>query len=218
MLRQHVERAGAQWRRVLGVLGNGVDRGAAFQHLEAVGRHQHRLRRLVEPVVGAADALHQPRGALRRADIDDQIDIAPVDAEIERRCAHHRAQLAGGHGVLDLAALRNVERAVMQRDGEIVVVDAPQFLEQQFGLAAGVDEDQRRLVRLDQAHRFRRAHGAPNDRPRADAPPCRAWRPSAARRLARPPDRRALRLRAAAAPESGTGRPARPPSPTGRRW
>ena len=150
MLRQHVERAGAQRRRVLRVLGDGVDGGAAFQHLEAVGRHQHGLRRLIEPVIGAADALQQPRAALGRADIDDQIDIAPVDAEIERRRAHHRAQFSGHHGVLDLAALGDVERAVMQRDGEIVVVDPPQFLEKKFGLAAGVDEDQRGLVRLDQ--------------------------------------------------------------------
>jgi hypothetical protein len=35
-------------------------------------------------VIGAADALHDPRSALRRADIDDEIDIASVDAEIER--------------------------------------------------------------------------------------------------------------------------------------
>ena len=94
VLRQHVERAGAQRRRVLRVLGDRVERGAAFQHLEAVGRHQHAARRLVQPVVGAADALQQPRGALRRADIDDEIDVAPVDAEIERRGADHRAQLA----------------------------------------------------------------------------------------------------------------------------
>ena len=101
-------------------------------------------------MIGTADALHQPRRALGRADIDDEIDVAPVDAEIERRGAHHGAQFAGGHGVLDLATLRDVERAVMQGDGEIVVVDAPQFLEQEFGLAAGVDEDQCGLVPLDQ--------------------------------------------------------------------
>ena len=58
--------------------------------------------------------------------------------------------LPARHRVLDLAALRHVERAVMQRDGEIVVVDAPQLLEHEFGLAARVDEDQRGLVRLDQ--------------------------------------------------------------------
>ena len=129
VLRQHVERAGARRRRVLRVLGDGVERGAAFQHLEAVGRHQHAARGLVHAVVGAADALQQPRGALRRADIDDEIDVAPVDAEIERGGAHHRAQPAGRHRGLDLAALRHVERAVMQRDREPVVVDAPQLLE-----------------------------------------------------------------------------------------
>jgi hypothetical protein len=38
-------------------------------------------------VVGAADALQQAAGTLRRADMHDQIDIAPVNAEIERRGA-----------------------------------------------------------------------------------------------------------------------------------
>ena len=118
MLRQHVERADAQRRRVLRMVGDRADRGVAFQHLEAVGRNENAARRLVEPMVGAADALQQTRGALRRADVDDQIDVAPVDAEIERRGAHHRAQPARGHGVLDLAPLRHVERAVMQRDGK----------------------------------------------------------------------------------------------------
>jgi hypothetical protein len=38
----------------------------------------------------------------------------------------------------------------MQRNRQRILVDAPQFLEQQFGLAAGVDEEQRSAVRLDQ--------------------------------------------------------------------
>ena len=174
VLRQHVERAGAQRRRVLRVLRHRIDGGAAFQHLEAVGRHQHRLRRFVQPVVGAADALHQPRGALRRADIDDEIDVAPVDAEVERRGAHHRAQFAGAHGVLDLAALRDIERAVMQRDGEIVVVHPPQFLEQEFGLAAGVDEHQRGLVALDQIVDFAERVAGRMTGPGQMLSPCRA--------------------------------------------
>jgi hypothetical protein len=47
-------------------------------------RDQHGARRLVEAMVGAADALDKAARTLRRADIDDQIDVAPVDAEIER--------------------------------------------------------------------------------------------------------------------------------------
>jgi hypothetical protein len=35
-------------------------RAAPFEHLEAVGRNQHGARGLIEPVVGAADALGQP--------------------------------------------------------------------------------------------------------------------------------------------------------------
>ena len=100
--------------------------------------------------INAANALHDARGALRRADIDDEIDVAPVDAEIERRGADDAAQLTRGHRILDLAALRDVERAVMQGDGEVVVVHAPQLLKQKLGLAADVDEHQRGLVALDQ--------------------------------------------------------------------
>ena len=134
-------------RRVLRVLGDGVERGAAFEHLEAVRRNKHALRRLVHAVIGAADALQEPRGALRRADIDDEIDVAPVDAEIERGGADHRAQAPGRHRGFDLAPLRHVERTVMQRDGEIVVVDVPELLKNALRLAARVDEDERGAVR-----------------------------------------------------------------------
>ncbi len=150
VLRQHVERAGARRRRVLRFVGDGAERGAAFQHFETVGRHQHALRRLIHAVIGAADALQQARRAFRRADIDHQIHVAPVDAEIERGGAHHRAQPACGHGLFHFAALRHIEGAVMQGDREPILVDVPQLLENALGLAAGVDEDERRLVTLDQ--------------------------------------------------------------------
>ncbi len=149
MLRQHVERAIDQRRRVLRAEIVGVEGGPAFQHLEAVGRDQDRLRRFVHAVVGAADALRQPAGALRRTDMDDQIDIAPVDAEIERRGGDDGAQCVLAHRLLDAPALADIERAVMQRDRQRILVGPPQFLEQQFGLAAGVDEQQRRAVLLD---------------------------------------------------------------------
>ena len=163
-------------------------------------------RRLVHAMVGAADALQQARGALRRADIDDEIDVAPVDAEIERRGADHRAQPAGRHRGLDLAALRDVERAVMQRDREVVVVDAPELLEDALGLAAGVDEDQRGLVALDELVDLADRVMARNARPRADARRCRACvtsggaPPSATTRSAD------ASPRAAAAPDSGADR------------
>ena len=114
VLGQHVEPAGARPVAVELARVERVERSAAFQHLEAVGRHQQRPARLVEPVVGAADALRQARHALGRADLDDEIDIAPIDAEIERGGRDYRPQLARRHRRLDLAALLGGEAAVME--------------------------------------------------------------------------------------------------------
>jgi hypothetical protein len=73
--------------------------------------------------------LHQPRAAFRRADLDDEIVFAPLDAEIDRRGADHRAKIAGGHRRLDLAPMFNVMRALMLRDRQRILVDAPPVLE-----------------------------------------------------------------------------------------
>src|SRR3546814_15066881 len=58
-------------------------RGARLQIFKAVAGNDERLRRLFQPVIGAADPLGQPRRALWRAHLDDEIDVAPVDAEVE---------------------------------------------------------------------------------------------------------------------------------------
>ena len=42
----------------------------------------------------------------------------------------------------------------MQRNGKIVVVDAPEVLKDPFGLASRVDEDQCGVVRLDELVHF----------------------------------------------------------------
>ena len=64
----------------------------------------------------------------------------------------------------------------MQRDRQIVVVVAPQLVEQHLGLRARVDEDQRHAVRLDRLRRSRAAHSAPSARPRAARRSSRGWR------------------------------------------
>ena len=106
-------------------------------------------------MIGAADPLDQPAGPFRCADVDDEVHIAPVDAQIERRGRHHRLERAGRHRRLDLAAAGGIERAMMQRDRQAVLVHPPQFLEQQLGLAAGVHENQRQIVGLDGGVDFR---------------------------------------------------------------
>ena len=58
----------------------------------------------------------------------------------------------------------------MQRDRQVVVVDAPELLEQQLGLAARVDEEQRRPVLPDRLVDLAAWRSAPYGRPRARAP------------------------------------------------
>lgn len=99
-------------------------------------------------MVGTTYALGKAAGTLGRADMHDEIDIAPVYAEIERGGGDDGAQLVIRHGRFHLAALARIQRAVMQCNRQIVVVDGPEFLEDALGLRAGVDEDQRCLVRF----------------------------------------------------------------------
>ncbi len=149
VLGQDVERALADRVAVEAVFGHRLARGLALQHLEPAGGHQQGAGGDVQPMVGAADALHQARGAFRRGQLDDHVDRAPVDAEVEGGGADHRSELAPGHGRLDLAPLLGRERTVVQGDGEVVVVDLPQLLEGELRLPAGVDEDERGLALAD---------------------------------------------------------------------
>ena len=110
------------------------------------------LRRLVEPVVGAADPLQQARAALGRAHLDDEVDVAPVDAEVEAGGRDQPAQLARGHRRLDLAPRLDRQAAVVDADRQPLLVLVPQLLEDQLGEPARVAEDERRLVLLDQPH------------------------------------------------------------------
>ena len=118
-----------------------------------------------------------------------------------------------------------VERAVMQRDRQVVVVDAPQLLEQQLGLAARVDEHQRQAVRLDGGEDLGQRRSASCGRPTAAAASVSSMRmsgrapPSAVDQVgelhdavarAAAPGRPAAR---SAAPRSPTGRCARGPAP-----
>ncbi len=149
VLGQHIERAGTRHGRVLHAGGSRHDGGPAFEHLEAVCRHQDGPGRFVEPMVGAADPLDQPARALGGPDVDAEVDIAPIDSEVEGGGRHHGLEPAFRHGGLDPAALADIERAMMQRDGQVVAVDPPQVPEQLLGLEPRVDEQQGQLGGLD---------------------------------------------------------------------
>ena len=114
LLREHVERV-ARDHGLLDLAGEhplGDDR-----RLEQVGaelREDPALRDGAELVAGAADALEPARDRLRRLDLDDEVDRAHVDAELERRGGDEARDLAALEQLLDLDPLLARERAVVR--------------------------------------------------------------------------------------------------------
>ena len=129
--------------------------------LEQVGaelREDAALRDVADVVARAPDALQAARDGLRRLDLQDEVDGAHVDAELERGRRDEARQLAGLQQLLDDEPLLARERAVVgARDvarsdalGQVGVGELVEAQRQPLGAAARVDEDDRRAVLLDE--------------------------------------------------------------------
>ena len=149
MLAEDVLGAAAAGLAVEVAVADGLQGGLAFDDFEAVGGDEEGLGGGVVIVVGPADALDEAFDVLGCADLDDEIDIAPVDAEVERAGADDGAEEALLHGGLDTLALNPVEGAVVDADGQAVLVGEPEVVEEDLGLRAGVVEDERGAVATD---------------------------------------------------------------------
>ena len=97
----------------------------------------------------AADALQQGRDRARRTELADQVDIADVDAELQRRRGHEHLELGALEALLGVEAQFAGQAAMV--GGDMLLAET--FAEMAcgaFGHASRVDEDQGRAVRLDQ--------------------------------------------------------------------
>ena len=149
VLAQHVTRAGAAGFSIQIMVTHGLQGGLTFDHLKPICGHNQGLGRGVVAVVGAADALNKAFDVFRRTNLNDQIDIAPVDAQIKAAGADNGAQLACDHGGLDTFTLFAGKAAVVDADGQIIGVGQPEVMEKQLGLSAGVVKDERGAVGFD---------------------------------------------------------------------
>ena len=96
-----------------------------------------------------AHPLKQRRDRSGRTDLDDEIDAADVDAELERRGRHEGLQLASLESLFGSEPLFARQAAVMA--GHLVRAEAiGQMHRQSLAQPAGVDEDQRGLMLRDQ--------------------------------------------------------------------
>ena len=84
MLRQYIKPARAHHCTVLLAGGDAFPRRFAFEHFKAIRRHQQSGRSLVKTVIGATDTLRQTARAFWRADMNDQINRAPINTQIKR--------------------------------------------------------------------------------------------------------------------------------------
>ena len=126
-----------------------TEEGGALDQLVAGEREEPALRRAVHGVPRAADPLEEGGDAARRAQLADEIDMADVDAELQR---------GGGDQRLELPRLEPLLRVEPGLLGQAAVVRGHRVLAQPLGevardplrQAAGVHEDERGPVRLDQ--------------------------------------------------------------------
>ena len=100
-------------------------------------------------MAGAADALQAAGDAARRLDLDDEVDRAHIDAELERGRGDEAGQLAALQQLLDLLARLPGQRAVV-RPSDLALGQLVEAQREALGEASVVDEDERGGVRLDQ--------------------------------------------------------------------
>ena len=94
LLGEHVERPARNGQAVELAAADAVDQRGAFDEIVARQRKEPPLRRAADGMAGAADALQKGRDRARRTELADEIDLADVDAELERSGGDQRLQFA----------------------------------------------------------------------------------------------------------------------------
>src|SRR5207244_6638721 len=116
LLREDVERGVERRLAVELALADRARDRRGLEQLVALGGDDLAPGHAGEQVARAADPLECGGDVARRLDLDDQIDRAHVDAELERGRGDQRAQLAALEAILRLESRAARERAVMRRD------------------------------------------------------------------------------------------------------
>ncbi len=149
LLREHVERLLGNRQPVQLAAGDGIEQRRALHEIITRQREEPALRRAVDRVPRAPDPLQEACDPARRSELTDQIDLADVDAELERGGRDQCLQRATFQTLLGVQPQLLGEAAVMRAD--VLLAQAIRHCAgHPFGHPAGVDEDQRRAMCLDQ--------------------------------------------------------------------
>ena len=154
LLREHVERVARDDGLLDRARLHALDDDRRLEQVGAELREDAPARDRAQLVAGPTDPLEAARDRLGRLDLDDEVDRAHVDAELERRRGDEARDLALLQQLLDLDPLLAGDRAVMGScDLALCEVVEPQ--REPLGEAPVVDEDDRRAVRLDELEDLR---------------------------------------------------------------
>jgi hypothetical protein len=149
LLGENVERVARDHRGLDRAFVHPPGDDGALEQVAAVLREDHPLAGSPDLVAGATDPL-EPTGDARRAlDLDDEVDRAHVDAQLEAGGGDQRREPAGLELLLDLEPLLAGDAPVVRPD-ELLAGELVQALRQPLAQAAGVGEDDGAAVAPDQ--------------------------------------------------------------------
>jgi hypothetical protein len=140
-------------QRVELAAAHAVEQRRRFGQVVARAREQPALGHAADVVAGAADALQEGGDAARGADLHHQVDVADVDAELERGGGDQHLQLAGLQALLGVQA-QFARQAAVVRGHALVAQALAEVARRALGHAPRVDEHQRGAVL---AHQLRDA-------------------------------------------------------------
>jgi hypothetical protein len=128
---------------------DGADEGGALDELVAGRGEEAAVRTEAEGMAGAADALEEGGDGAGRADLDDEVDGADVDAELQGGRADEGAHLAVLEALLHPEAALTGEAAMVA--GNFALAEAlAKVVGDTLREAAGIDEDEGGAVGTDQ--------------------------------------------------------------------
>ena len=97
MLTQHVERPVQSQIAVQCSVSDRLQRSDAFDDLEAICRDKSSFGRRIVAMIGASDTLNKVLHLFRCPDLDHQIDVAPINPQVETAGRHYGFQRPFDH-------------------------------------------------------------------------------------------------------------------------
>ena len=116
-----------------------IEQGDAFDQVVTRLREQAALRRGTDRMAGTSHPLQEGGDGARRAELADQVDVADVDAQLQRCRRHQHAKVATLEPLFGIQAQFARQAAVMR--GDLFLAQAfAQMPGRALGHAPGVDE------------------------------------------------------------------------------